>query len=396
MNRGSLMGKTRHRSISGESPSILLTCGETETVCGRVCRFMSNLTGEVNGFVLDRGLRVCFSADMADGVLEILSIGSRVLVDGCVHVSHIGDTYVDATIITSLDCRKSVKFDCTPLHQASAMPPVTSATRRDAASPAPLEWPASEIGRQVEPLPNKAAQASDFGYATNESLLPCAVRSAEDFPTCADPPGAEEPRETAVEGIDQALNSLHRTEVLLVYLLVVNTKGPRIGYHLFDEALHTYEQALSRVEVRDFTGVKQFATASRFLSQAAEILILRTMPWNSDHANRAASCQDPIAAINAATVAHHQLQRVEGLLSRIRLLVNSTTALSRDCAQIQKLVLRGVTLYGQARCFCDAGRIEDAIELAHAAEAVARSAEHLCKANCLTQARMRADDRHFT
>jgi hypothetical protein len=397
MKRGLLTGKTMQRDISGESPSILLTCGETETICGSVCRFVTSLTGEVNGFMLDREVRVCFPADVADGVMEMLSVGSRVLVDGCVRVSHFGDGYLDATTITSLDSRKSVKFDRTALPQASAMPSVTSAPRRDEASPAPPdEWPASEIRKEAEPLPNRAAQASDFGYATNQSLPPYAIRSAEDFPTCADPPGTEASRETAVEGIDQALKSLHRTEVLLAYLLVVNAKGPHAGYHLFEEALHTYQQALSRTDVRDFAGAEQFAAASGFLSHAAEILILRTMPRNSDHGNCATSCQEPIAAVNTATIAQDQLQRVEGLLLRIRLLVNSTTALTTDCAQIQKLVLRGGTLYGQARCFCYDGRIEDAIELAHAAEAVARSAEHLYEANCLTRARMRADDRHFT
>jgi len=385
MNRGLLTGKTRHGNISGEPPSVLLTCGRTEMVCGSVCRFVSSLTGEVYGFILDRGLRVCFSADMADRVLEVLSVGSRVLVDGCVSISHIGDAYIDATTITSLDSRRSVKFDRTPIPQASAMPSVTAVPRRDVESPAPLDWPDSEIRHEGELVRNKDDQAIDFGYATTESSPPYAVRDPEDSPVCAGSPGAEAPRETAAKGIDHALNSLHHTEVLLAYLLVVNAKGPHVGYHLFEEALHTYEQALSRTDVRDFAGAEQFAAASRFLSNAAEILILRTVPWSGDHANRAASCQDPIAAINAATLAEDQLQRVEGLLSRLRLLVNSTTAVTTDCAQIQKLVLRGGTLYGQARRFCYDGRIEDAMELAHAAEAVARSAEHLCRARSLIQ-----------
>lgn len=314
-----------------------------------------------------------------------MSIGSRVFVDGCVRVNNIGDAYIDATTITSLDTRRSVKFDRAPIPQASAVPSVTAVPRSDTASPAPPEWPDSEIRREAEPVRNKADQTTDLGCTRDESLPPYAARSPGDSSNCADQPHAETLRGNAVQGIDQALNSLHRTEVLLAYLLVVNTKCPRAGYHLFDEALHTYEQALSRAGERDFSGAEQFAVASRFLSRAAEILILRTMPWNSDRANRAASCQDPIAAINAATLAQDQLQRVEGLLSRIRLLVNSATAPTIDCAQIQKLVLRGGTLYGHARCFCYDGRIEDAIELAHAAEGVARSAEHLCRANYLIQ-----------
>ncbi len=373
MNREPLTGKTRHGGISGQSPSILLTCGETETVCGRVCRFVSSLTGEVNGFILDRGLRVCFSADLADSVMEILSIGSRVLVDGSVRVTHLGDTCVDATTITSLDSRRSVNFDSAPLSQLSAMPPLTAVPTPGSASSAPLHWPDSGIRHALEPLYNTAAQAIDFAGATNESL-PCAGSAR-----------AEDPRESIVEGMDRALNSLHRTEVLLTYLLVVNAKGPRVGYRLFDEALHTYEQALSRTEARNFTGAEQFAMASRFLSHAAEILILRTIPWRSDDANSASSCQDPIAAINAATLALDQLQRVEGLLSRIRLLLNGASPSTADCAQIEKLVVRAGILYAQARCFCYRGKIEDAIELAQAAEAVARSAEHLCRANCLTR-----------
>jgi hypothetical protein len=371
LNRGPLTGKTRHGGISGQSPSILLTYGETETVCGRVCRFVSSLTGEVNGFILDRGLRVCFSTDLGDGVMEILSIGSRVLVDGLVRVTQLGDTCVDATTITSLDSRRSVKFVSAPISQLSAMPPLAAEARPGTASSAPLDWPDSGSRHELEPLCDKAAQAIDFGCTTNESL-----------PRAGSAKTAE-PHGTAVEGMDRALNSLHRTEVLLTYLLVVNAKGPRVGYRLFDEALHTYEQALSRTEARNFTGAEQFAMASRFLSHAAEILILRTIPWRSDLANSASSCQDPIAAINAATLALDQLQRVEGLLSRIRLLLNSASPSTADHAQIEKLVARGGILYAQARCFCYRGKIEDAIELAHAAEAVARSAEHLCRANCL-------------
>jgi len=266
------------------------------------------------------------------------------------------------------------------------MPSTTAAPKHCAASPAHLGWPDYEIWHEAEPVRGtKDDQPIGFGGATNESLLPCAIRNLEDSPVCDGSLGGEASRETAAKGIDHALNSLHHTEVLLAYLLVVNAKGPHVGYHLFEEALHTYEQALSRAEALDFTGAEQFATASRFLSNAAEILILRIVPWSSDHAHRAESCQDPIAAINAATLAQDQLQRVEGILSRIRLLVNSTTALTTDCAQIQKLVLRGGMLYGQARCFCYDGRVEDAIELAHAAEAVARSAEHLCRASNLIE-----------
>lgn len=378
MNGGSLTGKSMHENISGESPSIALR-SETGTICGGVCRFVSGLTGEVNEFILDWGLHVRFPAEL-DRVMEVLSIGSKVSVDGCMRVNHVGDAYLDATAITSLDSRGSVEFGRASLPQAPAMPSINASSKRDTAPPAPLEWPDGEIRREAKPLRNKAAQAVAFACATKESLPPYAVRSPEDSPTHA-PPGAEAPRRAAADGIGQALNGLHRTEVLLTYLLVVNAKGLHVGHRLFDEALRTYEQALAKAEARDFTRAPEFAAASRFLSRAADILILRTMPWSGDHAHRASSSQNAVEALNAATLAEDQLQRVEGLLSRIRQLVNGDRASTADRAQIQKLVLRGGTLYGQARCFVYDGRIEDAIELAHAAEAVTRSAEHLCRAS---------------
>jgi len=346
---------------------------------------VSSLTGEVNGFILDRGLHIYFSADVSDKVMEILSIGSRVSVDGCMRISPVGDTYLDATRITSLDSRRSVESCCAPFPQTSAVPSVTGSPEHDTASSAPLECPDCAIQHEIASPRNRTTQAIDLVRVTNETRPVHAVRSPDDSPTYAAPPTGEVPRGTAASGIGQALNSLHHTEALLVYLLVVNSSGPSVGHQLFNESVRTYEQALSRIEMRDFTGAQQFAMASRFLSRAAEIMILRTMPRKSNHVSRESACHKNIPTIDSEVLAQDQLKRVEELLSPIRLVVDNGAASTTDCAQIQKLALRGEILYGQARCFFYDGRIEDAIELAHAAEAVARALERLCQANCLMQ-----------
>src|SRR5579863_5349119 len=90
----------RSRKVSRTSPSVVLNYGETGTVCGKVSRFVVSLTGDVTGFILDQGLHVRYPAEHPEDVTGILSVGTRVSVDGCMRVSDIGDEYFDAINVT--------------------------------------------------------------------------------------------------------------------------------------------------------------------------------------------------------------------------------------------------------------------------------------------------------
>jgi len=49
-----------------------------------------------------------------------------------------------------------------------------------------------------------------------------------------------------------------RIQAILAYIKIMNGKNPRFG-PILDEAKHTYEQALSFYEGRDFEGALEFA-----------------------------------------------------------------------------------------------------------------------------------------
>jgi hypothetical protein len=293
---------------------------------------MFTLTGEIVGFVFDRGPVVRFPAVRAVGVTQILSIGSRVSVEGCMRVSHFGETYFDAVTIASLDSQRFIEFDGPPSPQSREVAPVAPSRTGDMAPPSRRE---QSDAAQIVAIP------------------------------------------VADVTLQHAVNSLHHTEALLVYLVAVKTKGPRILHKIFFESVHAYEQALTRRDEGDIAEEEEFASASGFLSRAAEILILRALQLDNTYAVNESFAQDPVAEIKAVALAEDELKRVEALLSKIRMFVDDRVARALDGFQLKKLLLLGETLFGQARGLFLGGGITGAIQLAHAAEAVAHSAERL-------------------
>jgi hypothetical protein len=178
--------------------------------------------------------------------------------------------------------------------------------------------------------------------------------------------------------MEQAYDGLHRTQAMLAYLKMIKQGKSEIGQYL-DEAKHTYVQALSRYQVRDFEGAREFAKASSGLSRVIEILISRTFHSSADYPKLAPPPPGHVPTRGDLGTVQQELDRVEQLLSRIHWVTENGTLPSEDRAQVRKLSLWSASLHRWARRLFEAGAADEAVEFAQAADAAASSAEHLCR-----------------
>ena len=77
---------------------------------GRVGKFLRGPAGEVNEFVIDRGLDVRFPSEEAIRVQAIATIVSRVEVHGRMRHGSTIDAYLDATVIVNRDSKRTVNY----------------------------------------------------------------------------------------------------------------------------------------------------------------------------------------------------------------------------------------------------------------------------------------------
>src|ERR1700687_252575 len=322
---------------------------------GKVCKFLRGPAGEVNGFVLDRGLDVRFPSGESSRVQAITTIGSRVEVHGRMrHGSTIGP-YLDASVIVNRDSKRTVNLLAYSTINNPEVP--TAVTLGTAASLAHLE---AKDPQKIESQPSQTPVESDAQLQRENAL-----------------PGPATRNDAATE-IEHAYSRLHCAQAILAYLKIMKQQPPRIGKFLV-EAKHTYEQAVSRYEARDFQGAQELGAASSFLSRVAEIVISGTLrsgapspplvrppPAHSDLRDDPSRIQDG-------------LNEVESLLSWIHGLMENGTLPSEDRTQIWKIASWSEDLYGRARWKFRRGEMEDATELTQAAAAAAQSAEHVCR-----------------
>jgi hypothetical protein len=186
-----------------------------------------------------------------------------------------------------------------------------------------------------------------------------------------------------VAEVELAYDRLHRTQAMLAYLRMINQGKSMIGQYL-DEAKHTYMQALSRYQARDFEEAGQFAAASSDLSRLVEILISRTFHSNSSYPNLVPPPPEHVSSPNDKDVAQSDLDRVEALLVRVQWVIENGTLTSEDRSQVERLCEWRDRLCRWTRRLLDIDNVEDAIEFAEAADAAVCSAEHICRKTYIT------------
>lgn len=306
-----------------------------QIITGRICKLLHDSVGEVNGFSLDTGLDVRFPPERAARVLTVVTAGSRVEIHARMRVGRVGDDCADVKFVTNLDSGQSVDLSPPP---TSHSPEVSTYIYAPPRKETPLA-PALETGCEFQPL----ATASDVAHR-----------------------------------IEQAHERLHRIQVFLMYLKMTNQKNSGLSDYL-DEAEHTFVQAVSRYEARDFEGAREYVAASSDLSRLVEILISRTFSLNPSQSKFVPPLTDHVSACDDRASAQRDLDRIERLLSRVQWVTENGTLSSEDCNQVKRLSSWGERLCQWAHRLLDADAIEDAIEFAQAAGAAICSAEHLCR-----------------
>lgn len=312
-------------------------------ITGRISGLLNNAAGEINGIILDDGRRVRFSPDRASRVLAIATIGSRVEVQVSVQSGPGSDTYVDAVRILNLDSQQSATLYASPTPNK---PEVSTGFCLPPGTAAPLA-----------PAPGPGVVLPSSKHGTPEAWII---------------------RKEVVDEIEQAHDALHLIQAMLVHLKMIKQEQFAISQYL-DEAKHAYVQALSRCQIRDFEAAREFAAASRSLSRVVEILISRTFHSNAGCPRPSPFSAEHVIACRDQRAAQNDLDRVERLLVRIRWVIENGTLPSEDRDRVQKLSLWCADLRRRARCLLENGVTDEAIDFAQAADAVACSAEHLCK-----------------
>jgi|SRR5579872_162094 len=192
-----------------------------------------------------------------------------------------------------------------------------------------------------------------------------------------------QPRTTgndAAIGIGQAYDSIHRIHATLVYVRIMDISINNPGFSpIFDEAKHTYDQALSLYEGGDFEGALEFASASRDLTQVLEIMISRALRSDFLYPSLVLLPPEHQTTFDDSIRMQEELYRVECLLSLIHRVAESGTSLSEDQAQTLSIASCSEHLLNKARTLLRLAELKEAIDLVHAAAVTAHAAEYVCK-----------------
>jgi hypothetical protein len=301
------------------------------TLVGQVLDFIQDKSGNTSGLHMEGGQQVHFPDSQGNLVSLIVGVGSRVSIEGAFRCGGSRGDCLEPTLITNLDSNRSMSF-LAPKRQD---PPGMLLDRHhdDAASRA-------QLGTEGESVP--------FG------------------------------NEAAATTIGRAYDHLHRVQAILAYLHILKLQVPGIGQFL-DEAKHTYEQSLSRYQARDFVAALEFASASTSLSRVVEIVMNRALRSDTSLPSLVPPPPDIPPPRSEPSFIEDNLGVTRSTLRRIHWVLQNGTLPLEDRTQVRKIASWGDSLYRQARQMYHQAALPDAAELAQAALAGARSAEHVCR-----------------
>lgn len=354
-----------------------------QTVRGKVSEFLHDPGGSLSGIKLDCGEEVRFSADRADLVTETVKIGSQVEISGDLRQDSLGEKYLHVALITNLDSKRTASLPALvclgkPGMLSVATPKTTASLAHPrvniAEKPAGTASEASKDGRLLDRLLEKMASQ------------PRLSRDADDEnPLKHNPSLSRATKHDAATGLEHAYDGLHRTQAILAYLNIMQRQVHGIS-QFHDEAKHTYEQALSWYEAQEYEGAREFSAASRCLSRVVEIVISRTLRSDTGYPSVVPPPPEHSSACGDARHVRHELRDVEAILSRIRWLLDNGTLPLEDRTQVRRIASWGEAFHQQSRRMYRSGSLDDADELAQAANAAAHSAEHICRKWYVVQA----------
>jgi hypothetical protein len=348
-----------------------------DSVSGRVSEFLRDEAGRIKSLVLDCGCEVRFwpAAENIRTISQLASTGSLIQVDGAFRDGENGRKYLQAVAVTNLTSKKVVNV-LAPVHSAI---PGTSARDTPTDETSLARQPGEADARPTRGLAADSARdflAAYLEEASAESrrcLAPGRRREPEPGPPLPQATGND-----AATVIERAYDSFQRIQAILAYLHIVKRHVPGISQFL-QEAKHTYEQALNRYEARDFEAARELGAASNSLSLVVELIISRTL--RSDTTYPSMVPPPPQHGIAPPDSSHLQdeLDQVEGLLSRIRWVLEHGTLPLEERTQARRIASWGDALFAQARHMQSNGSHGDTAEFLHAARDAANAAEHICR-----------------
>jgi hypothetical protein len=351
------------------------------TLVGQVLKFLQEPDGEVTGLVMEGGQEVRFPFGQGHMVPLIVAIGSRVGIEGKFCSKDAQGEYLEATLITNFDSKRSMNFspptgqdkpgmllDSRPDSRASLVPrkvsgKVESAAKEtikkdDSASPDPyLEQPI------VTPISHSfhSSRVSSYERALCQASEVQSITASE-----------------AATSIGRAYDRLHRVQAILAYLHILQRQVPGVSQFL-DEVKHTYEQSLSRYALRNYVAAIEFAAASADLSRVVEIVIARTLRSDTSLPSLVPPPPENSSLPSEPARIEERLAETQSVLSRIHRVLENRSLPLEDRTQVRKIASWGDALQKQAQRMCRHGALPDAAELAEAALAGAHSAEHVCR-----------------
>jgi hypothetical protein len=336
-----------------------------QTVSGQIERFIEDPRGAINGLVLDGGQVVRFPVEKAPGIARIVCVGSHVGIEGIFHSDGSAKEYWEPFLIMNFDSKRSVTFLAPNSQARPGMLPHHPQPEASLVHPA-ISDPASQA---ENPVVNAVPSGKNLDRFPAQ---PCSNLNTSWRVHSAEPPVL------ATAGISRSYDALHRVQAILAYLHIMKRDVPGIA-QLLDEAKHTYVQALSRYDLRNFVAASEFAAASAGLVCVVEILISRSVRSDSSLPSLVPPPPDsPSHSTDSSEIQEH-LTEAESILSRVHWLLENGTLPLEDRTQVRRMASWSDTFYHQALHSYRGSSLRDASELAQAAVAAAHSAEHVCR-----------------
>jgi hypothetical protein len=355
-----------------------------EIIHGTVREILPTTDGAMCGFVLDGGMEIHFTADRAREVAGLVALRSRLEICGTPYMGRSGDPHLDAQFITNLHSRRFINLRDSLPQQSPEVPFMCSPTEAEAAPLAPPERERILRDRENPLGPRDLVRGVSEGVWQN-TVPPASVASGR---PSADPTGSlahrvRADKDAATRSIELAYDSLHRAQALLAYVKIVDLQTPDLG-QLLAESKHTYQQAISNYQKQEYAVANEFAAASGELSRSVELLVSRNLRADPNYPTLVPYPPGKQTGGLSSEGTERGLTRVASLLARIHWLVQNGTLPLEDRTQVQKIASWGDMFYAKGRESLQIGSLAEASYFINAAEAVARSAEHVSKQDYIT------------
>ncbi|MGA7852104.1 MAG: hypothetical protein WCA15_02190 [Candidatus Acidiferrales bacterium] len=367
----------RHFSGSAE--------GQMEIVYGKIREILPGIEGMMCGFVIDGGLEVNFPKDVAKRVSGVVALGSRLEICGHPFRGRSGEPRLDAEFITNLDLNRSINLHAAPPMDKPEVPSSSSPTSNEAA---PLVPPARGRDKDKELSGSRQPKypgpgSAEFGYQNALPAKPPMYALPKDSPENSSK-FSHADREGAARSIELAYDGWHRAQALMADVRVADLRSPDVS-QLFQESKHTYQQAVSSYQRKDYAVAGEFASASGELSRSVEIVASTVLREESDSHATMSPPSEPHADVLNSAETQSGFARVGKLLARLHWLVQNGTLPNKDREQVRRIASWSEALYIKSQQSWKAGAFAEASYSISAAEAVAQSAEHICRQDYLAR-----------